>query len=321
MDDRQIAGLIDELAEEMASLRRKPVTSPFNLKAHSLDQGTVSSFFDPRMAFELALGVFDPIEIAARYDLTHEQFQLLTESDPFQRMLAAYQTEIQEKGVSTRLKAKLQLDHLLGVAFDMATDPAVPANVRADIIKWHADLADEMPKKQTAVMDGSGGAPHFTYALHIVMGGDAPEGRVYEAAKDEILDVTPVSSLEIPLVFSGVPEEEKKAHAPATAEAAVEAPVAKSGIEAILEKIEAQQAVDREKALAKNAREAEAALAPPEIPEVVPVTRKTEDLEAEAIKRRAAKMAKQLKETPVRANKKFGVAAEDTFDVPAGRKP
>lgn len=185
MDDKHLHELVAELEQELQEIRGESPARPtrpsvFNVDKHALDPGSVSALFDPRMAFELALGVFDPIDIAMRYQMTQEEFQLVTESPAFQNMLMAYHGEIQAKGISTKLKAKIQLDHLLGVAFDMATDPRVPAGVRADLIKWHAELADEMPRKQAPVLEAPSGH-QFTYALHIVMSGEKSHGTIIEA--------------------------------------------------------------------------------------------------------------------------------------------
>lgn len=316
MDDRQIAQIVDDLAEEIATLKRGPKASPFNLERHGLEAGSVSAMFDPRMAFELAVGVFDPLDVAMRYDLTQEQFKVITEAPAFQRVLAAYQLEIQEKGISIRLKAKLQLDHLLGVAFDMATDPLVPANVRADLIKWHADLADEMPKKQMAVVDTGGGGTHFSYALHITMTGEDSKGQVYDGESKVVKEQKAIevveADVEIPLVFAGVPEAEVKAHSePEPEEKKL------TEVEDILRKLEQHHAKEREAHAEKMQQERDGVFAEVSPEDVAPSPPKPAgfDIESDAIRRRARKMAKQMagKGASVReVNKKFK-AADDTF--------
>lgn len=323
MDDRQIAQIVSDLAEEIEELKVKGRTkaSPFNLEKHGLEPGSVSALFDPRMAFELAVGVFDPVDIALRYELTQEQFKVITESSGFQKVLAAYQMEIEEKGISVRLKAKLQLNHLLGVAFDMATDPLVPANVRADLIKWHADLADEMPKKQVINADTIQPGTNFTYALHITMTGEESKGKVYDGESRVVAETKRVETeekvFEVPLVFAGVPEDERAKHADVEPTSEVLPEVKQvSDVEDILRRLEQHNAEERAKFEEKKAAEAEALFSPAAAePVAVPAAPTGFDYDTDAIKRRAQKMARQLqRKTGVGKafNSKFK-ATDDSF--------
>jgi hypothetical protein len=132
--------------------------------------------FDPRLAYEVALGVDGADALFAKYGLAREQAVALLGSAAFIGTVKRYKEEFTTTGISFKLKAKIQAEDLLTHSYLMATDPEVPFPVRADLIKWTARVAGLEPKDK----DGGGGAA-AGFTLNISFSGDRPaEPRVIE---------------------------------------------------------------------------------------------------------------------------------------------
>lgn len=137
--------------------------------------------FDPRIAYEIALGVDSPTAVFAKYGIAESHAVKLATNEAFGATLRKYKEEISASGISFKLKAKIQAEDLLTHSYLMATDPEVPPAVRADLIKWTARVAGLEPKEKDG---GAGGAGGFT--LNISFAGEpaaaAVGGRVIEGA-------------------------------------------------------------------------------------------------------------------------------------------
>lgn len=118
--------------------------------------------FDPRIAYEVALDLDEPSEIFSRYGYDADDAVALSGTELFARTVKEYREEIKVSGVGFKLKAKIQAEDLLTHSYQIATDPDVPASVRADLIKWTAKVAGYEPKDSTG-KEGGGG----TFALNI----------------------------------------------------------------------------------------------------------------------------------------------------------
>lgn len=130
--------------------------------------------FDPRIAYEIALGVDQPGAVFEKYGFAEEQAAALAANPAFMATVAKYQEEVLASGVSFKLKAKIQAEDLLTHSYLIATDPEAPMSVRADLIKWTARVAGLEPKEEK----GSGAGGGFT--LNISFAGDRPVGNVIE---------------------------------------------------------------------------------------------------------------------------------------------
>lgn len=124
--------------------------------------------FDPRVAYEIALGVDQPGAVFEKYGMAEEQAAALAANAAFVATVAKYQEEVLASGVSFKLKAKIQAEDLLTHSYLIATDPEAPMSVRADLIKWTARVAGLEPKEDK----GSGSAGGFT--LNISFAGERP---------------------------------------------------------------------------------------------------------------------------------------------------
>ena len=130
--------------------------------------------FDPRIAYEVALGIDEPEKVIAKYGLTEEQAAALALTPAFVATVAKYKEEVMAGGVSFKLKAKIQAEDLLSHSYLIATDPEAPMAVRADLIKWTTRVAGLEPKEDKGAGVGGG------FTLNISFAGDRPTERVIE---------------------------------------------------------------------------------------------------------------------------------------------
>lgn len=98
------------------------------------------------IALEIARGLDPPREIAARHGLSEEAFARMARDKAFRDKVKHFIRELRTSGVTFRTKAVLQAELLLREAYLMAVNTDTPAHVRADLIKWHATVADLMPR-------------------------------------------------------------------------------------------------------------------------------------------------------------------------------
>jgi hypothetical protein len=134
--------------------------------------------FDPRIAYEIALGIDKPAAVFAKYGLDESRAVAIIGNAAFVTTLKKYQEEVMASGVSFKLKAKIQAEDLLTHSYLIATDPEVPYAVRADLIKWTARVAGLEPKEK----DG-GGSVGGGFTLNLTFTGDRPaEARVIEGS-------------------------------------------------------------------------------------------------------------------------------------------
>jgi hypothetical protein len=147
--------------------------------------GPLAEAWDPRLPYELALEMAEPLEVFSKFGIEKDDAIVLLQNPVFVAKLRGYRAEIVAKGTSFRLKAKVQAEDLLTHSYDMATDPETPPSVRADLIKWTAAVAELGPPKEIA-KDGGGGGAGGGFTLNITFTGTSPAGT-------PAIDVTPSS--------------------------------------------------------------------------------------------------------------------------------
>ena len=145
--------------------------------------------FDPRIAYEIALGLASPSEVFQRYGVTERRARELIANPVFVSTITKYKEEVAEGGISFRLKAKIQAEDLLSHSYILATDPEVPAAVRADLIKWTAKMANLEPDTKNKG-EGGGGAG---FTLNITFAGEPAPARIINAD----ITTTPVEDAQL----------------------------------------------------------------------------------------------------------------------------
>lgn len=145
-----------------------------------------------RLAFDVALmleGSGETLqEVIARHKISAADLLEYNKDTVFLKKVEHYQTEIKEKGLTFRLKARAQAEELLSTSYMLIHDPGVSAAVKADLIKATVKWAGLEPKNEPTE-GGAGGGVRIT----INLGGREHEMQVIEAeSTSEVTDVTAI---------------------------------------------------------------------------------------------------------------------------------
>lgn len=116
-----------------------------------LSDDTTNRYWSPwdnRFIFELALGL-DPVgEVCSRYGVTPTKLAQFRKLPLFNEQIKTARSEIREKGLTFREKAKVMAEDLLGTAYSLAQDPRVTGQTRLDTIKWISKMANLEPAEK-----------------------------------------------------------------------------------------------------------------------------------------------------------------------------
>lgn len=165
MDGKDELALFDGvIAAQLGGIDRADIRQAQRLPDGYRVASAAELTFDPRLAYELALGIDDAHEIFPRYNFTREQAIVLCSKAVFIATVKEYKAYINANGLSFKVKARMQAEDLLTHSYEMATDTDTPAAVRADLIKWTAKMGELEPKTAT---DGQGGG---NFVLNLILG-------------------------------------------------------------------------------------------------------------------------------------------------------
>lgn len=135
-----------------------------------------------RLAFDVALtleGSGETLnEIIQRHNITSNDMLAFNADPVFLKKVESYRTEVREKGMTFRLKARAQAEELLTTSYLLIHDPSVSATVKADLIKSTVKWAGLEPKGETTV-DAGGGVK-----ITINLGPNPQDSRVIDATPE-----------------------------------------------------------------------------------------------------------------------------------------
>lgn len=89
----------------------------------------------PTMIIELALKVGSPKDICADHGISREQWEAIRHNPVFIAELGRTVEALRTDGMAFKARSQLQANELLKESWKLIHDVAVPANVRADLIK------------------------------------------------------------------------------------------------------------------------------------------------------------------------------------------
>ena len=94
--------------------------------------------YPPTLPLEVAMRQAKPADLCAAYGLTRQDWDTLKVNPSFVAAVEHYVDELKKEGVSFKMKARLQAEELLKTSWNMihGPDDVVPANVKADLIKF-----------------------------------------------------------------------------------------------------------------------------------------------------------------------------------------
>jgi hypothetical protein len=147
--------------------------------------------WNDRLAFDVALtleGSGETLqEIVGRHRITTSDVLAFNADPIFLKKVEHYRTEVREKGLTFKLKARAQAEELLTTSWLLIHDAAVSPAVKADLIKSTVKWAGLEPKDAGPQDQGTGGVK-----ITINLGSDPRDTRTIEATTTEIEDATAI---------------------------------------------------------------------------------------------------------------------------------
>lgn len=101
------------------------------------------------VALEIAQGWYSDEQIRQAHNLSLAQWSALQSDTDFTLLVSRYHTELLKTGEQFKIDAKISAQQHLRTVQDIIKDPATPASVRMDAIKWLARMAELEPKEAT----------------------------------------------------------------------------------------------------------------------------------------------------------------------------
>jgi hypothetical protein len=147
--------------------------------------------WNDRLAFDIALMLENSgetlQEVMSRHNITANDILRFNADPVFLKKVESYRTEIRDKGLTFRLKARAQAEELLTTSWVLIHDPAVSPAVKADLIKSTVRWAGLEPKNDVTTEPPAGGV-----RITINLGPNPSDARTIETNPIEIEDATSV---------------------------------------------------------------------------------------------------------------------------------
>jgi hypothetical protein len=149
--------------------------------------------WNDRLAFDVALtleGSGETLqEVIKRHNISANDILTFNADPIFLKKVAGYRTEVREKGLTFKLKARAQAEELLTTSWLLIHDSAVSPAVKADLIKSTVKWAGLEPKDAGPQDNGTGGVK-----ITINLGSDPRDARTIEATTMDVQDATAIEN-------------------------------------------------------------------------------------------------------------------------------
>jgi hypothetical protein len=149
--------------------------------------------WNDRLAFDVALtleGSGDTLqEVITRHRISANDILTFNADPIFLKKVEGYRTEVREKGLTFKLKARAQAEELLTTSWLLIHDAAVSPAVKADLIKSTVKWAGLEPKDAGPQDNGTGGVK-----ITINLGSDPRDARTIEATTVDVQDATAIEN-------------------------------------------------------------------------------------------------------------------------------
>jgi hypothetical protein len=149
--------------------------------------------WNDRLAFDVALtleGSGETLqEVITRHNISANDILMFNTDRVFLKKVEGYRTEVREKGLTFKLKARAQAEELLTTSWLLIHSPEVSPAVKADLIKSTVKWAGLEPKDAGPQDNGTGGVK-----ITINLGSDARDARTIEATTVDVQDATAIEN-------------------------------------------------------------------------------------------------------------------------------
>lgn len=137
-----------------------------------------------RLAFDVALtleGSGEPLsDVLKRHKITSSDILTFNADPVFLKKVDHFRTEVREKGITFKLKARAQAEELLTTSWLLIHDPVVSPAVKADLIKSTVKWAGLEPKDSPDNVGATGGVK-----ITINLGNSPEDSRVIDVTPEE----------------------------------------------------------------------------------------------------------------------------------------
>lgn len=134
----------------------------------------------PDMIEAIAMGLEEPVEIAARFGFAGARWTKLSNWAPFTSTVAAKRAEYAKNGVTFRTKSALKADMLADRVFIEAMQPSTNMSQKMAVLQYLTKVGELEPKEAKTASVGEG------FSITINLGGEKTTHSVQDA-----VDVTP----------------------------------------------------------------------------------------------------------------------------------
>lgn len=121
----------------------------------------------PTLAVEIALREQTVKEVCTAYGITRPEWLKIAAHPGFRKELEVAVNMLKTEGMSFKIKARLQSEHLLGESWRLIHHDDTPANVKADLIKFTVKAAGLDASKDQGHAVGGGGS---AFQINIQLG-------------------------------------------------------------------------------------------------------------------------------------------------------
>lgn len=133
------------------------------------------------MILAMAIGMEDPEEVASRYGFDGIRWKSMQVWKPFNDAVAKQKAELEQNGVTFRIKAKALTEDVFEDAYKIARSNDATLLQKLEFIKLGAKLGDMEPKASAQVASG----PGFSITINL-----------QDSQKKQVIDVEPVEKVE-----------------------------------------------------------------------------------------------------------------------------
>lgn len=137
------------------------------------------------MILAIAIGMEEPSEIASRYGFEGDRWKALSVWKPFLDAVAKQKAELEQNGITFRIKAKALTEDVFEDAYKIARSNDATLLQKLEFIKLGAKLGDMEPKASAQVASG----PGFSITINIA---DPPKkSQVVDMPEPDVVEFEP----------------------------------------------------------------------------------------------------------------------------------
>ena len=138
----------------------------------------------------VAIGLEEPADIASRYGFVGDRWEKLRLWKPFTDAVAKQRAELEQSGVTFKIKAKALTEDVFEDAYKIARSNDATLMQKLEFIKLGAKLGDMEPKASTQVQAGPG------FSITINLGNVSKKSEIVDMSAEHVQEVDTIKQIE-----------------------------------------------------------------------------------------------------------------------------